>query len=97
MYASIVFLPLLGSLIAGWLSLGNRDRAAELGTRRGVPAEAARDLEAHLRSLGKDVTLTVHSAGHAFMSPHDALGSYDEELAESIWPEVTSFLHQELG
>lgn len=61
------------------------------------PAEAARDLEAHLRSLGKDVTLTVHSAGHAFMSPHDALGSYDEELAESIWPEVTSFLHEELG
>ena len=32
MYASIVFLPLLGSLIAGWLSLGNRDRAAELIT-----------------------------------------------------------------
>jgi len=30
MYASIVFLPLIGSLIAGWLSLGNRDRAAEL-------------------------------------------------------------------
>ena len=32
MYASIVFLPLLGALIAGWLSLGNRDRAAELIT-----------------------------------------------------------------
>jgi NADH-quinone oxidoreductase subunit L len=32
MYASIVFLPLIGSLIAGWLSLGNRDRAAELIT-----------------------------------------------------------------
>ena len=32
MYASIVFLPLLGSVIAGWLSLGNRDRAAELVT-----------------------------------------------------------------
>ena len=32
MYASIVFLPLFGALIAGWLSLGNRDRAAELVT-----------------------------------------------------------------
>ena len=32
MYASIVFLPLIGALIAGWLSLGNRDRAAELVT-----------------------------------------------------------------
>ena len=32
MYASIVFLPLFGALIAGWLSLGNRDRAAGLVT-----------------------------------------------------------------
>ena len=32
MYSSIVFLPLVGALIAGWLSLGNRDRAAELIT-----------------------------------------------------------------
>ena len=32
MYASIVFLPLFGALIAGWLSLSNRDRAAELVT-----------------------------------------------------------------
>ncbi|MEC8121664.1 MAG: hypothetical protein VX113_06995 [Pseudomonadota bacterium] len=32
MYASIVFLPLFGALIAGWLSLSHRDRAAELVT-----------------------------------------------------------------
>ena len=32
MYASIVFLPLIGALIAGWLSLSHRDRAAELVT-----------------------------------------------------------------
>ena len=29
MYASIVFLPLIGSIIAGILSLGNHDKAAE--------------------------------------------------------------------
>lgn len=62
------------------------------------PPEAARELEAELQSLGKDATLTVHpGTGHAFMSPHDALGSYDEELAEKIWPEVTAFLHEQLG
>ena len=32
MYVSIVFLPLFGALTAGWLSLGSRDRAAELVT-----------------------------------------------------------------
>ena len=36
MYASIVFLPLLGAIIAGILSLGHRDRAAELVTVSGL-------------------------------------------------------------
>ncbi len=36
MYSSIVFLPLIGSIIAGYLSLSNRDRAAELVTISGL-------------------------------------------------------------
>ena len=36
MYASIVFLPLLGAIIAGILSLGYRDRAAEFVTVTGL-------------------------------------------------------------
>ena len=36
MYASIVFLPLFGAIIAGILSLGSRDRAAELVTVTGL-------------------------------------------------------------
>ena len=36
MYSSIVFLPLLGSVIAGFLSLYNRDRMAELATIAGL-------------------------------------------------------------
>ena len=36
MYASIVFLPLLGAIIAGILSLGHRDRVAELVTVTGL-------------------------------------------------------------
>jgi carboxymethylenebutenolidase len=59
--------------------------------------EAASALEAKLRGLGKDVTMTVHpGTGHAFMGPHNALGTLDEELAERIWPEVIGFLHEQL-
>ncbi|MBT6122378.1 MAG: NADH-quinone oxidoreductase subunit L, partial [Candidatus Puniceispirillum sp.] len=36
MYASIVFLPLIGSVIAGILSLGNHDKAAERITIAGL-------------------------------------------------------------
>ncbi len=60
--------------------------------------EAAHALEAKLQGLGKDVTLTVHAGtGHAFMGPHNALGTRDEALAEQLWPEVTAFLHEQLG
>ena len=55
--------------------------------------DAARALEAKLRGMGKKVTLKVHpGTGHAFMGPHNALGTLDEKLAAQIWPEVVSFL-----
>jgi carboxymethylenebutenolidase len=57
------------------------------------PPAAARALEAKLRGMGKDVTLTVHpGTGHAFMGPHNALGTLNAELAAKIWPQVTTFL-----
>ena len=53
---------------------------------------------AYLAKAGKDVTLTVHpGTGHAFMGPHNALGTLDEDLAARIWPEVTAFLHSALS
>jgi carboxymethylenebutenolidase len=59
---------------------------------------AARALEAKLRGLGKNVTLTVHpGTGHAFMAPHNALGTLNATLAAEIWPQVVSFLHETLG
>src|SRR5436190_8981758 len=46
---------------------------------------AAGALEAKLRGLGKNVTLTVHpGTGHAFMAPHNALGTLNEKLAAEI-------------
>ncbi len=62
------------------------------------PPDAAKALETRLRELGKDVSITVHpGSGHAFMAPHNALGTQDLALAEQIWPQATGFLHEHLG
>lgn len=59
------------------------------------PPDGVRELEAKMQDMGKRVTFTVHQGtGHAFMSPHDALDTYDEQLAETIWPHFTGFLHE---
>ncbi|MGE3836061.1 MAG: dienelactone hydrolase family protein [Acidimicrobiia bacterium] len=59
--------------------------------------DGARALEAKLQAMGKDVVITVHpGTGHAFMGPHDALGTHDAALAERLWPEVAAFLHATL-
>jgi len=60
--------------------------------------EAAMALEAQLEQLGKDVEFTVYpGSGHAFMAPHNALGTQDQELYDRIWPQVVAFLHERLG
>jgi carboxymethylenebutenolidase len=59
---------------------------------------AAVALEAKLKAMGKDVSFTVHpGTGHAFMGPHNALGTLNEALAAEIWPTAVSFLHAKLG
>jgi carboxymethylenebutenolidase len=61
------------------------------------PPDKAKALEEKLRKMGKDCTLTVHKGtGHAFMGPHNALGTLDEKRAAQIWPEVTAFLREQL-
>jgi len=58
---------------------------------------AAKALEEKLRKMGKDCTLKVHpGTGHAFMGPHNALGTLNEKLAAQIWPEVVDFLKKKL-
>jgi carboxymethylenebutenolidase len=59
--------------------------------------EAARALEAKLRAMGKNVTLTVHpGTGHAFMAPHNALGTFNAEVAGKVWPQALAFLKDNL-
>jgi len=62
------------------------------------PPAAAQALEARLRAMGKNVTLTVHpGTGHAFMGPHNALGTLNAALAEQIWPQAVAFLKEQLA
>jgi carboxymethylenebutenolidase len=59
---------------------------------------AAQALEKKLRAMGKNVTLTVHpGTGHAFMGPHNALGTLNTKLAAQIWPQAVSFLKANLS
>ena len=59
--------------------------------------EAARALEAKLRAMGKNVTLTVHpGTGHAFMGPHNALGTFNADVAAKVWPQAVAFLEEHL-
>jgi carboxymethylenebutenolidase len=56
---------------------------------------AAHALEAKLRGMGKNVTLTVHpGTGHAFMAPHNALGTFNADVAAKVWPQAVSFLKE---
>ena len=49
------------------------------------------------RDMGKDVSLEVQpGTGHAFMAPHNALGTYDQAAYHRIWPQVLAFLHEQL-
>lgn len=58
----------------------------------------ARALEEKLKAMGKDVVFTVHpGTGHAFMASHNALGTFNAEAADKIWPGVIEFLHEKLG
>jgi carboxymethylenebutenolidase len=61
------------------------------------PPDAAKALEKKLQGMKKDVEFTVHpGTGHAFMGPHNALGTLNEELSAKVWPQVVTFLHEEL-
>jgi len=84
-----------GAMEPDWSALSASIRGHMAGHDDYFPPAAARALEAKLRAMGKQVTLTVHpGTGHAFMGPHNALGTLNAALAEQIWPEVVSFLHE---
>jgi carboxymethylenebutenolidase len=72
------------------------------------PDRAARDMSGAVDYLAQrsDVSgrgigvvgFCIHAGtGHAFMGPHNALGTLNAALAAQIWPRATSFLKETLG
>lgn len=62
------------------------------------PPDAARELDRTLTEAGVDASITVYpGSGHAFMAPHNALGTQDLDLYEQIWPQATKFLHDNIS
>jgi carboxymethylenebutenolidase len=62
-----------------------------------VTPEAARDLEARLRDLGKDVEFIVHdNVDHAFFNDTRP-DVHDEQAASAAWTRTLEFLRSKLG
>ena len=46
------------------------------------------------KAAGKDFTVKVYDAGHAFINPHHGMG--DEKAAAEAWPLAVNFLKEKL-
>jgi len=61
---------------------------------QGVPSEQVRKIERMYKEAGKDITVKVYDAGHAFMNPDHGMGN--EKAAAEAWPLAVNFLKQYL-
>ncbi|HLI05138.1 MAG TPA: dienelactone hydrolase family protein [Ktedonobacteraceae bacterium] len=59
-----------------------------------APPEVIEKVERMYREAGKDVTVKVYNAGHAFINPSH--GAYNEEAASQAWPLAIQFLKDHL-
>jgi carboxymethylenebutenolidase len=60
--------------------------------------DAARQLEAKLQGMGKDVTLHVYpGTGHAFCNEENPLGTHDAEAKATAWGRTLEFLRSKLS
>lgn len=54
-------------------------------------------MEDELKAAGKDATLIVHpGTGHAFGNETNAMGTYNQEVAEECWADSVAFLKSKL-
>ena len=66
---------------------GSRDQS--------VPMEQVRKIERMYKEAGKDFTVKVYDAGHAFINPDHGMGN--EKAAAEAWPLAVNFLKQHLS
>src|SRR5437660_8633999 len=59
-----------------------------------VPSEQVRKIERMFKEAGKDITVKVYDAGHAFLNPDHGMGN--EKAAAEAWPLAVNFLKQHL-
>ena len=65
---------------------GSRDQS--------VPLEQLRKIERMYKEAGKDITVKVYDAGHAFINPDHGMGN--EKAAADAWPRAVNFLKEKL-
>ena len=63
-----------------------------------VSVEDAKALEQELQGAGVEAAFEFYEgAGHAFFGPHDRMGTYHSEHADSAWQRTVDFFKRHLG
>lgn len=66
---------------------GSRDQS--------IPVTRVEAIERMYRDAGKDITVRIYDAGHAFLNPDHGAGN--PEAAADAWPRAVNFLRQHLA
>ncbi len=61
---------------------------------QGIPMAQVEKIEKMYRAAGKDITVKVYDAGHAFINPDHGMGN--EKAAAQAWPLAVNFLKKHL-
>jgi carboxymethylenebutenolidase len=59
-----------------------------------IPLAQVKKIEQMYKAAGKDITVKLYDAGHAFINPDHGMGN--EKAAAQAWPLAVSFLKQKL-
>lgn len=59
-----------------------------------VPMPQIEKIEQMYKAAGKNLTVKIYNAGHAFINPHHGMG--DEKAAAEAWPLAVNFLKEQL-
>ncbi len=60
----------------------------------GIPADQIKKIERMYKEAGKDITVKIYNAGHAFLNPDHGMGN--EAAAADAWPLAVHFLRSHL-
>lgn len=59
-----------------------------------VPPDQIKKIQQVFKAAGKDITVKIYDAGHAFINPSHGMGN--EKAAAEAWPLAVNFLKQQL-